>query len=500
MRIKPASRPYIQDVAYHSNFQAVQSPVAMSFVAASQGFAAPDPAQPFRYLELGCGQGATLNGLAAACPQGEFIGVDFNAGLIDSAREAARAAGLSNVRYIEAAFSMLATRELAGCDYLACNGTYSWLVETEKEALRRVADETLRNGGLFYLGYATLGRHAITPMWHILRQLVPASDASSLERLRTGVELLLKLRDQGAVFLRDHPQVLGVLSAIEGQLVAGDRSALENLAHNALAEAYSTALVDEVAADLAPLGLGFCGSADVFLNDPDLCVPKDVRVEFDRLATRIQRELLKDFIRSPLGRRDLFIRNAIHESGAGETWLEERAQATLTLSRAAAWQQVSNAGWTTFRYSAPEIEFVFERLADGATGLREIAEGCVYTGAQLRDAFLKLVACPGIEACLGPPAIPPIGATSSIPPQIQPASMFNRLALQSAGPGTSSIHLASPVLGSCIELPGQEAQHLASLCAQGSQAPGAEAGSPFRQWFLTERLPLLLRLRTVTPA
>lgn len=468
----------------------------MSFVAGSQGFEPPDPARPFRYLELGCGHGATLNGLAAACPHGTFIGVDFNPGLIRLARAAAEAAGLGNVRYIEAAFSGLDTGALAGCDYLACNGTWSWLEPGEKAALIRVAGETLRSGGLFYLGYASLGRHSITPMWHVLRRLVPEGGSGSLERMRAGIALLVALRDQGARFLAEQPKLLDVLNSIQAQLAAGDQRGLENLAHNALAEAYSTALVDEVAADLAPAGLGFCGSADLFLNDPDLCVPDGIRARHDQLTTRIQQELLKDFMRSSAGRRDIFIRNPEPAAGGSRAWLDERAQATLTLPREAARQQFLNPGWTAFRYTTPEIEFVFERLADGVTGLQEVAGDSVYTAAELRDAFVKLVACPGIEPCIGPSA----RTGGSIPPRVRTGSGFNQQALESAAAGAGAVQLASPVLGSCLELPGPEARHLAILCEQGTGAvvPGTVAAAS--QWFLAERLPLLLRLGALVPA
>ena len=271
----------------------------------------------------------------------------------------------------------------------------------------------------------------------------------------------------------DHPPLLGVLNAIEAQVAAGDRSGLENLAHNALAEAYRTELVDEVAAGLGPMGIGFCGTAELFLNDPDLCVPNALRSQFDRLATRVQQELFKDFLRSTLARRDIFIRDVQRAPGAGQAYLEKRAQATLTLPRAAALEQVSKPGWTAFRYATPEIEFVFERLADGATRLHEIAEDSVHAPADLWDAFCKLVACPGIEPCLRAPVEAPVRT----PLQIRPASPFNQLALQASRAGTASIHLASPVLGSCIELPHAEAMLLAGLCGFGTTSAGATVSS-----------------------
>jgi hypothetical protein len=327
-------------------------------------------------------------------------------------------------------------------------------------------------------------------MWHILRQLVPAGAASSLERMRAGIELLLTLRDGGALFLAEHPQVLNVLNTVQRQLAAGDRSGLENLAHNALAEAYGTSLVDEVAAELAPAGLTFCGTADLFLNDPDLCLPDSVRVAHDQLGSRLQKELLRDFMRSSAGRRDVFSRRPGGDDGS--LWLTRRAQATLTLPREAARQQLATPAWTAFRYTSPEIEFVFERLADGATSLQEVALDSVYTPENLSDAYLKLVACPGIEPCIRRPA----EVRSGLQRRLAPGSPFNALALRAAGAGP--VQLASPVLGSCIELPGPAGRVVAGLCGCGPD-PNLEALDPAsRQWLLREQLPLLVRLGVLT--
>ncbi|MEO8225390.1 MAG: class I SAM-dependent methyltransferase, partial [Gammaproteobacteria bacterium] len=401
---------YIRDVAYLSSFNGAQSPVSMSYVSASQCGAAPDAAAPFRYLELGSGDGATLTALAAACPHGEFIGVDFNAQLVTAARESAAAASLGNIRFIDSAFSALDASVPGHCDYVACNGTWSWLDEPEKAALLRIVGATLRDGGLLYLGYATVGRQAVTLMWQLMRGLLPAGDADSVSRLKAGLALLLELRAQGAQFLQDHPTVLAMLDSLEAQVAAGDRRSLENVAHNALANAYRAELVDEVAAALSPLGLALAGSADPFLNDPDLCVPPALRQTFDRLETRVQRELYKDCLRSTTVRRDVFRRGDSTAMTASQ-WLESRARATLSLPRPAAWQQVTRPAWTRHALVTPASEFVFERLTDGATSLPEIAEDSVYTPANLRDAFTKLVACPGIEPCLGPtldsPTTPP---------------------------------------------------------------------------------------------
>jgi trans-aconitate methyltransferase len=69
---------YVTDVTYVPGFYPQMSPVAMRYVAALNGVIPPRMAEGFRFLELGCGLGRCLTTLAAAYPQGEFVGVDLN--------------------------------------------------------------------------------------------------------------------------------------------------------------------------------------------------------------------------------------------------------------------------------------------------------------------------------------------------------------------------------------------------------------------------------------
>jgi tRNA G46 methylase TrmB len=86
------------------------APDWMDVCAMLAGFAVPSEGAQgqLRYLELGCGQGFGLALIASAYPQIEFVGVDFSPEHIAHARGLAHAAGLDNVRFVEADFLDLA--------------------------------------------------------------------------------------------------------------------------------------------------------------------------------------------------------------------------------------------------------------------------------------------------------------------------------------------------------------------------------------------------------
>jgi ubiquinone/menaquinone biosynthesis C-methylase UbiE len=55
-----------------------------------------------RVLDAGCGPGRELKAVARLVPQGEVVGVDLAAGMVNSAWRAARAAGLDNTAFVQA--------------------------------------------------------------------------------------------------------------------------------------------------------------------------------------------------------------------------------------------------------------------------------------------------------------------------------------------------------------------------------------------------------------
>ncbi len=72
------SAGYITDLDYIPGFYPHMAPTAMRYAASLNRVVPPKTTGGFRYLELGCGLGRSLTTLAAANPQGEFLGVDIN--------------------------------------------------------------------------------------------------------------------------------------------------------------------------------------------------------------------------------------------------------------------------------------------------------------------------------------------------------------------------------------------------------------------------------------
>src|SRR5689334_21568064 len=103
------SHGYNVSVGYSYGFYREMTPDCLDVCAGIGGCEPPQrQGRPFRYLELGCGQGFGLCLLAAAEPDAEFVGVDFQPDHIEHATGLAETAGLSNLRFVRADFLDLA--------------------------------------------------------------------------------------------------------------------------------------------------------------------------------------------------------------------------------------------------------------------------------------------------------------------------------------------------------------------------------------------------------
>jgi SAM-dependent methyltransferase len=127
-------------------------PSGHATIAMLHGLEPPDP-RTARVLELGCGAGAHLVGVAAAHPEVQALGVDLAATAIETARADAAAAGLENVRFDVADVLELTDGRLGEFDYVIVHGLYAWAAEPLREAVLEACRAHLAPAGLAYLSY-----------------------------------------------------------------------------------------------------------------------------------------------------------------------------------------------------------------------------------------------------------------------------------------------------------------------------------------------------------
>ena len=199
------SHGYYAHALYTCGFYREMAPNWLDFAALVKGHRPTRrEGQPFRYLELGSGMGLHLCLLAAAYPEGEFVGVDFHVDQIAHSRRLQQQLGVTNVSFIHADFLTLADPSNAvsltnaeilvpqSFNYVACHGVFTWVPASVQDALLDLASRYLSIGGLLYLSYN------INPGWlpgSIFQHLAEgerarSSSAQPLEAYRRAAELL----------------------------------------------------------------------------------------------------------------------------------------------------------------------------------------------------------------------------------------------------------------------------------------------------------------------
>ena len=306
------SHGYDVSMEYSFGFFREMAPDWLDFCAWIGGFEPPQRGASFRYLDLGCGQGFGLCLLAAANPHAQFVGVDFQPEHIAHAQGLARAAGLANVRFVQADFLDLAAdwpRELGRFDYVALHGILSWVAPPLRNAVVDCLAHATADGGVVYVSYnAQPGSLSSVPLQHFSARLKETSGAQVPGSVEQAIALLERLVAANA-------PVFQVLPALKRRLDALRTRDRNYLAHEYLAQGWTPFWHSEVVRQLERANLDYVASATLGDNLAIEFLPAAQRQAVAEQPTAELRQDLQDFILNQAFRRDIFCRGARARSG-----------------------------------------------------------------------------------------------------------------------------------------------------------------------------------------
>jgi SAM-dependent methyltransferase len=433
------SAGYVTDVSYVPGFYPQMAPLAMRYVAALNGIVPPKTDSGFRWLELGCGLGRVVTTLAAACPQGEFVGVDVNPDHTAAAARDISAGGLDNARVITADFGHLPD-DIGSFDFIGIHGVYSWVAPSVREQILSIARTRLAPGGLLLVSYNAMpGWAHLQPLRGILRQYATLRQGDSLQRTRDALAYVVFLREKHAKYFEDNP---AAAAYVDGLIKQDPRY----LAHEYLNEHWTSFYFAEVAGAFGAEGLSFVGSLPVHTNFWDLCVRPEFQELFRTTTNRLVTEAHKDFCANTAFRWDLYARdprpmNSIDDRLRDVDDIHYRvARPDTTLPYQA------NLGVVTSTVQGPLYEAILARLSGRGLRLSEIvAEGGV-AGMKTADIVRAVdagVAMGLFDIAAHPLAEPP----AAMPARVQVTHPFNRALLASDALGGRPVALASSLTG-----------------------------------------------------
>lgn len=254
------SHGYNVSAGYTYGFYRELAPDWIDLALSFRGLEPPrgQPGAAFRYLELGSGQGFGLCLLAAANPEGEFLGIDFSPEHTAHANALAGKLRLTNVTFLEGDFATLGAAwpaALGAFDYVTLHGIYSWVPEPIRDSLVAILSAATAPGGAVYVSYNAMpGWVSTLPFQHILHLLHVEGKAKDMGAVRAGRELFSKLQAAGSGVTKALP---ALESRIEGTLKQPEPYLVQEYLHENWHPLWSS----QVAGELAGAKLGLAATA-----------------------------------------------------------------------------------------------------------------------------------------------------------------------------------------------------------------------------------------------
>jgi hypothetical protein len=296
---------YLAEIDYTHGYYRELAPGLMDFALLLSGHEPPKRAA-MRYLELGYGQGLSVNIHAAAVP-GEFWGADFNPIHAANAQALAHAAQ-SEGRFFDDSFADLATRaDVPGFDYIGLHGVWSWVNDDNRRAVVDILRQRLKVGGALYISYNTLPGWAVAmPLRHMLT--LHAETAGSyaqgvVGRIDSSIGFGTKLAEAGARYFAANPVAKSRLDAIAGQ----NRN---YVAHEYFNRDWTPMYFSDIHAWLSDAKLAYVCPAGLLeqMDAFNLTQPQQELV--NEIPYTVLRETVRDYILNQQFRRDIFARGA----------------------------------------------------------------------------------------------------------------------------------------------------------------------------------------------
>lgn len=295
---------YTQDVEFNSGFDALQAPVHLFTAALVVGQTPPPIDEPFRYLDLACGNGLTLAIIADAYPHAQFVGIDINPDHISRAQDRAEQAGLTNIQFFVGDVIDIDASKFDPFDYCAVSGVYSWLDAERRAKTREFVSACVRPGGLIYLDYSSLpGMAQAAPLYRMLSDIVKTCPGSSAEKLVAATKVLDSLRQSGARFFEANPIAAARLEAIMANPPEDEAHEVLNLQESGLWSA-------DVITEMAGAGCTYLANAGLHHNLATLSARPELLTGQNDLPLA-QQQMLLDTSWNVHQRRDIYTKGEV---------------------------------------------------------------------------------------------------------------------------------------------------------------------------------------------
>jgi hypothetical protein len=429
---------YITELEYTCGYYRELSPALLRLACLSRAIAPPS-INDVRYLELGYGQGLSIN-IHAASFDGEFWGTDFNPAQVAHARAIADAAG-SGAKLFEDSFADFAARaDLPEFDIIGLHGVWTWISDENSRVIVELIRKKLRAGGLVYISYNCLpGWAASVPLRHLMKLHADfaAETGGLLGKLDGAVNFAQQLIDSGALFFRSNPGVAERLKRMSGV----DQN---YLAHEYFAQDWRIMPFSELANWLKGAKLDFVASAHLLDHVEAVNLTAAGQNLLTGITHPILRQSVRDYFVNQEFRRDIFTKGIRRISPLEQMDAFKQLAFVLTVSAdIIPMKVVGHLGEMGLHEQV--YRPIIESLADNDYSPKTVSQLALdprLEGIQFANLIQAILVLTGAGHLL-PAQEPPRQAGAR-------CAALNRYLCERARSSGSIVHLASPVCGAGI--------------------------------------------------
>ena len=294
---------YVAEIDYTYGYYRELSPSLLRVACLNAGLTLP-AVERLTYLELGFGQGLSVN-IHAAANEGDFWGTDFNPMQAAQAQSLAHASG-SGATLLNDSFAELAARsELPEFDIIALHGIWSWISDENRQTIVDIIRRKLRVGGIVYVSYNCLpGWAAAMPLRHLITlhaELAGSEATGIVGKIDGALKFAQQVVDSGALYFKANPAVAERLKQIAGQ----NR---HYLAHEYFNLDWEVMSFSDVARMLQNAKLTFAASAHLMDHVDAMFVSETARKLLAEIKQPLLYQSVRDYFINQQFRRDIFVK------------------------------------------------------------------------------------------------------------------------------------------------------------------------------------------------
>jgi SAM-dependent methyltransferase len=243
----PSAHPFAYDeVAYPTPIVPEMNPSRIRAAGILHGFTFPTVASS-AVLEIGCGDGYNLLGIAAASPAAHHVGFDLSPLAIARGQTVLTAAALANAELVQGDI-LTWSRPQQTFDYILCHGVHSWVPPHVQDALLALIAAQLSPGGVAYVSHDALPAASAKLEIKKFLQLVIPAGASPSEKIARARQALPEL----ARHQRPQSRLKAQLDSLIAELPLFEDG---YFFHDWLSEAYHPVSMQTLASKAATCGL-----------------------------------------------------------------------------------------------------------------------------------------------------------------------------------------------------------------------------------------------------